>query len=477
MMFLSLGDMVTGIIAILVIAVAACCSMLFIKYRKLSPINGRKLLHISAISTCAWAISRFENRMLLAYIFLLFFFILLRAVQKGFMQAGSHKSYGIALFPLAFFVLLVLPIFPVKQVVFAVLVLGTGDAAAGWAGGIYGKKHQAFWREEKSWAGFIVFFITTVVLAFFYYGPLSIHGLIFACSLAVVPALTELFSYRGSDNFSVPIVTAAWNVMLASMEVNNESYVFLLQLMLLILLAVAAVYKKWLTQTGAAAALWMGCIFLVTGGWQVFAAPVLFLVSGSLLSKLNKDGAEPMGRNGVQVLANGIVAAACLLFYGLSGNTAFFTAAIVSFCISMADTASAELGRYFGGKTADIINFRPVKAGLSGGISVAGTAAGLVAAALLALIAGLICNFSVMLILLITTAGFCGMLADSILGSCWQAKYMAADGSIKEKPEQGAVIVKGFAWCGNDMVNILANLIVTTLIILIFLTFTYAAQP
>jgi uncharacterized protein (TIGR00297 family) len=474
---LSFGDIITGIIAIAVIAVAAGCILLFTRLKNLSPLNGRKLLHITAICTCAWATSRFENRQALAYIFLLSFFLLLWAVQKGFMQVGDKRSYGIALFPLAFFLLLLVPVFPLKQVVFAVLVLGTSDAAAGWVGSNYAKKHQPFWKEEKSWTGFAAFFVTTVVLAVFYYKLFSFDGLLFALCLAIVPALTELFSYRGSDNFSVPVIAAIWNVLIASMETGNSCYIFLLLLIVLILLAAAAIYKKWLTQSGAAAALWMGCIFFVTGGWQVFAAPVLFLVSGSLLSKFNKDNTEPHGRNAVQVLANGIVAATCLLLYGLFGQTAFFIAAIVSFCISMADSTSSELGRYFGGKTVDIINFKQVKAGLSGGISVAGTAAGLAGAALLAMVVGLICNFSLMLILLIMIAGFCGMLADSILGSWLQAKYKTADGRITERPEQGALLVKGFAWCGNDMVNILANAAVTAVIILIFLTFVYTVQP
>ncbi len=476
MMLLSFGDIITGVIAIMVIAVAAGCILLFTKAKNLSPLNGRKLLHVTAICTCAWAISRFENRLVLAYIFLLAFFLLLWAVQRGFMQVGNKKSYGIALFPLAFFLLLLVPVFPLKQVVFAVLVLGISDAAAGWVGSNYAKKHQPFWKEEKSWTGFAAFFVTTVVLAFFYYNLVTVHGVLFACSLAIVPALTELFSYKGSDNFTVPIVTAAWNVLIASMEVSNNCYIFLLLLILLILLAAAAVYKKWLTQSGAAAALWMGCIFFATGGWQAFAAPVLFLVSGSLLSKLNKDNAEPHGRNAVQVLANGIVAATCLLLYGLFGQTVFFSAAIVSFCISMADSTSSELGRYFGGKTVDIINCKQVKPGLSGGISVAGTIAGLAGALLLALVVGLICNFSVMLILLIMMAGFCGMLVDSILGSWLQAKYQTEDGYVTEKPEPGVLLVKGVGWCGNDMVNILANAVVTGVIILIFLTFAYTAQ-
>jgi uncharacterized membrane protein len=73
-------------------------------------------------------------------------------------------------------------------------------------------------------------------------------------------------------------------------------------------------------------------------------------------------------------------------------------------------------------------------------------------------------------------AGFCGMLADSFLGSWLQAKYKTANGHITEKPVQGTLLVKGYAWCGNDMVNLLANAVVTAVIILIFLTFAYTPQ-
>jgi uncharacterized protein (TIGR00297 family) len=287
-----------------------------------------------------------------------------------------------------------------------------------------------------------------------------------------------IFSFRGSDNFSVPIFTAVWSVLLFQLVAGGANpYVFPLVIVGLALLAVATVYKKWLTQSGAAAALWMGCIFFVTGGWPIFMPPVLFLLTGSLLSKLNKDDAEPNGRNAVQVLANGLIASICLLAYGISGQFAFFIAAIVSFSISMSDSTSSELGRYFGGKTMDIVSFRVVHPGISGGISVAGTVAGFAGAATLAIATGLICKLSVMHILLIMIAGFVGMLADSLLGSLLQAKYKSGDGSNTEKPGPGNLLVKGFAWCDNDVVNLLSNAVVTGIIILIFLTFVHTPQP
>jgi uncharacterized protein (TIGR00297 family) len=476
-MFLSRSDIFTGTIAMLLIAIAAGFIMQSGNAKRIRPSTGRKLLHLIAICTCAWAISRFQNREALAYIFLLFFLLLLLAVNRGFMQVTKQRSYGIALFPLAFFVLLAVPVFPLKHIVFSVLVLGISDAAAGWAGSNFAKKYQLFWKEEKSWLGFYTFWVTTFVLAVFYYRLFSLEGLMLAAGFAIVPALTELFSYRGSDNFSVPLVTAVWAVVFSSLAARGVNPFFLLCFFaLLALLAATTVHKKWLTETGAAAAMWMGCIFFATGGWQAFVAPVIFLVSGSLLSKLNKNEEETDGRNGVQVFANGIIAAVCLVLYSLYAQPVFLTAAIASFSISMADSASSEAGRYHAGKTVDIIGFRHIERGLSGGISVVGTAAGLAGALLLAVLAGYVCNFDTPLILVITLAGFCGMLADSVMGSLLQAKFRTVAGHITERPVPGAVLVKGFAWCNNDMVNILANLLITAAIILLFFITGYTPE-
>lgn len=108
-MFLSLQDIITGLVALGIIAMATLLVQLAMKRQYLSPAYGRKCLHMAAIGTCAWAIHQFENLLLLAGIFLCAAVILFAALRKGFMQVGPQRSYGIALFPLAFAVLLICP--------------------------------------------------------------------------------------------------------------------------------------------------------------------------------------------------------------------------------------------------------------------------------------------------------------------------------------------------------------------------------
>jgi uncharacterized protein (TIGR00297 family) len=459
-MFLSKADVFTGLVSIVIIGIILLVTETAVKKRWLSPGNGRKLLHIVAICTCAWAIGRFENRNALAWVFLAFFIILLVVVQKGWLQVSREKSYGIAFFPLAFSLLLFCDFFSVDAIVLSVYTLGICDAAAGWAGEKWGHSKILFWKEAKSWTGFAAFVFSLFLLALFHLKILTLNGLLACVVITTVPALTELFSYKGSDNFTIPIVTAAWLTILASANTD------LLQIMALcipvfIALCQVATAQRWLTASGAAAACWVGLWLMATGGLKAFIAPALFLISGSLLSKLNRHTQEKKGRNAVQVFANGLVGVVCLTVYRLWGEPVFLHASLVSFCISMSDSVSSELGMYFKGSTYDITGLKKMRPGVSGGISLMGTLAGLAGAAMLALAVTLAYGFSLSIFFTILIFGFAGMLADSVLGSLLQAKYHQADGSLTDDFFKNERPVKGYSWCGNDMVNLLANMTTT----------------
>ncbi len=229
-----------------------------------------------------------------------------------------------------------------------------------------------------------------------------------------------------------------------------------------------AVYKKWLTITGAVAASMMAFVFYFTGGYKAFIAPGIFFITGSLLSRLHENKKEKEGRNARQVFANGLTGAVFMILYRLTEQNIYLLTAIVSFSISMADTASSEVGIYFKGPTYDILSFKKMAPGLSGGISWAGTLAGLAGAIFLSSIAGYFYQFSIGFTLIIASAGFTGMLTDSLLGSWLQSKYKSADGNITEDAYPGALLIKGLKWCTNDAVNIISNILITLLFFSIF---------
>jgi uncharacterized membrane protein len=101
--------------------------------------------------------------------------------------------------------------------------------------------------------------------------------------------------------------------------------------------------------------------------------------------------------------------------------------------------------------------------GVSGGISLEGTLAGLAAAILLSFAVGLFYDFSFAVFMFVSIAGFMGMLADSVLGSWLQVKYKTAAGILSDDAIAGTKKVKGYSWCTNDTVNIFSNILITLL--------------
>jgi uncharacterized protein (TIGR00297 family) len=452
-----------NIIAFSIIVIATFFLEFCIKKSWLSIFNARKILHISAIVSCAYAIQYSHHLISLSYIFLFFSILLLVIIKKKVLLAQTGTSYGIALFPLSFFVLLQMSLLPSSIIVFAVLTLGIADAMAGLIGFHFAKQKIKFLQEEKSVLGFFSFFITTTILYIALF-PQTQYNFLLIPVVAFVPALSELFSYKGSDNFTTPIITAIWVFCIQEQYVLPNDFP-LMGSIILSILAFAAYQKKWLNVSGTTAALFVGVYISVLTNWRYLIPLALFLGSGSLASKLNQHTKEKNGRDAVQVFANGFVALICISFFAISKNKIFELAYFTSIAISMSDTMSSEIGKYFKQKTYNIIGFHKMEIGLSGGISIAGTTAGLFASLILATCCYFIFTLSFLQTTSITTVGFVGMLVDSVLGSLFQAKYKDSSNCLTEsKTDQ---LIKGYSWCTNDLVNVISNIITILLFVLL----------
>jgi uncharacterized protein (TIGR00297 family) len=135
----------------------------------------------------------------------------------------------------------------------------------------------------------------------------------------------------------------------------------------------------------------------------------------------------------------------------------------------MADTWSSEIGQWAGGKVVNIIGFKPMQPGLSGGVSWQGTLGGLAGAMVIGALGYTVAGFDWPATSIVTFAGFAGMLADSLLGSVCQASYARADGLLTENRDEAieAKPVKGWGWMTNDWVNLLSNVIICLLALLL----------
>lgn len=191
-----------------------------------------------------------------------------------------------------------------------------------------------------------------------------------------------------------------------------------------------------LDHKGVAGALIMGVFIFLVGGriWYFFlGVMLLFLAISAIVTYIGRDykkrqklGQDMRGlRN---VLANGTVPLTLMVFYRIATLYGAGTLAVLfvlgfvgSVAAITADKFGSEIG-VLGGMPITLIGFDRVKRGTSGAITLLGLAASLIASFIMALIA-FPADYSAALgvggiafLLIITFAGFCGGIVDSLFG-------------------------------------------------------------
>ena len=234
-------------------------------------------------------------------------------------------------------------------------------------------------------------------------------------------------------------------------------------------IAVIAWRARSLAWTGACAAVAIGTS-AVTAGWDWGTLLVLYFVSSSALShfrKRDKDivaagRVEKSGeRDGVQVIANGGVFAVAALAYAQEPRLLWQLAGAGALAASAADTWATEIGILARSRPRSILTMRPVEPGVSGGVTVSGTAASVAASGLMALATALL-GWPAAAAMAAFLGGIAGATLDSVLGASLQSRrYCDACGHATEQRVHrcGAATRRagGLAVLTNDGVNLLAT--------------------
>jgi uncharacterized protein (TIGR00297 family) len=190
--------------------------------------------------------------------------------------------------------------------------------------------------------------------------------------------------------------------------------------------------------------------------WRTGLIPVLaVLVVTSLATRFGRRRKErlgmaekPQGRGAAQVAANLGMAAlvmdpsvqsALIDTYWLSRGTlvhnSTFVLGLAALAEAAADTVSSEVGQVLGGTPRMITTLRRVEPGTDGGITVAGTAAGILAAGLVALTGSFAFHLGPSMLFLSWAGGVFGLFFDSLLGATLERA----------------------GWLNNDAVNFLST--------------------
>ena len=415
---------------------------------------GRKLLHVLAIGTTAWIIDLSQESLTLGLVLMAIGVLLMVVLLNFKWWLQQEFSYGIALFPISLGGLLVLGV-SASWIATAAWVLALSDASAGLVGRTWGAPKLNFLSESKSYQGAFAFFATASVVMAVRFPDLHLGWWLL---LSLIPTLTELFSWRGSDNFFLPIFTVGWTQLVLQSPFIGSWIGVLVGGVIVLFLVWFVRSRNWLDQTGSLAALWIAAILWMSGGWKALSAPVFLLVVGSITGKLIRPNHASEKRTAQQVFSNGLIGVVLYMLYGMTGQFHWLLLAWSSFAVSVCDTISSEVGVAVGGRTYNAVTLRSMQPGLSGGISLAGTAGGLAALLLLVLFLFIILPVSPIQLLWVLSTGLVGMLVDSILGSKWQALWRHGDAlSEVSSSSPQEVLIKGLPWLDNHWVNFLSN--------------------
>jgi len=137
------------------------------------------------------------------------------------------------------------------------------------------------------------------------------------------------------------------------------------------------------------------------------------------------------GRTALQVLANLAVAAGCAGLWAVSeGKTVLLLGLSAALSEAAADTVSSELGQARNAKARLITTWEEVAAGTDGGVSWAGTLAGIATAALVSWICVLAALVPLRWLGISILASVTGMIADSFLGALLERRKLLNNDAV-----------------------------------------------
>ena len=445
----------------------------------------RKLVHMSVgvlTATTPFVLQSMWPMIILGAAFAVFDYVAIRMNIFKMMHGTKRQTYGTVFYPISFIILTATLWGNNKLILVAsMLIMALADATAAIVGESAGNpKVLKIGSERKSLQGsvamflvsfFIVFLCCTVAIKMNIL-DFSVGRILFISAIVgLVATIAEVLSAKGSDNLSVPLVSA-FVLYFMLHESTRSGYVFAGGMLIALAIALASYRLRFLSGSGSVALILLGTLVFGVGGWT-FAGPILaFFVLSSALSKIGKRRKNKLlsmfeksgTRDAGQVFANGGVAALMLIFWYFSRDNFFYVAYIASLAAVTADTWATEIGVLAKGNPRSILTFKSVPMGTSGGISFIGTL-GTLLGSLVLTASGLLFSphasprfFGWPEAALVLVAGVLASMVDSLLGATVQAQFLCpACKKITEKHELcdsvNTLFHRGYRWINNDVVN------------------------
>jgi uncharacterized protein (TIGR00297 family) len=385
----------------------------------------RKTVHLStgiALFFLSYNMDR-QSLLLLLIAGTLFSFITYKIRKFNFIHAPSEPSLGTLFYPVGLLSsCLILYELPLYYFQISLLLLSISDTVAN-IGGYMKKGNPRFTilSEEKSLWGAAGFALSAFLIIFFLLpGPES--GSLPYMVLTIILAVNfEIISHRGSDNLTVPLGSSLYFYLAHGRDINA---IFLIVVVLIMAIGSILLNKRGLlTRYGSISVYILGIYYFAVLGLDWSIPVVFFFLSSTLFTKLNshinQKANDTNRRNSWQVFANIFFATLSSALYLGKGDEIYIYLYITLIAAVTADTWASEIGPVFHKKCFSLSDWTIKNAGVSGGISLAGSIAALAGALI---ISGLSCylffaKMDIQLVIIMALAGFAASFVDSMLGA------------------------------------------------------------
>lgn len=347
-----------------------------------------------------------------------------------FLHKTSENSYGTLFYPLgvlsAFLVLFNQPIYLFRV---SILLLTVSDTLANVLGSLSSKNITfRIGKDIKSINGALAFLISGGLILLAFFPDFSQIDISWIFLLLFGLLNFELISFKGSDNLTIPLGSAIL-LMVQQASVSFSSHLpFTLTI---IAIGSIFIYKmRVLSRYGSLLAYLLGIYFATFHNFQWILPVLFFLITSVIFTRLNhkirKKSTDSNPRNAWQVGANILPAIVVSFAYFLTGIEIFIFFYISLIAAVTADTWASELGPVFSKTCFSIAGFNQAEAGISGGVSLAGSIIALVASTIVSILSYFIFfnSLNLLVIVLISLSGFLASFADSLLGAFWEPRLL-----------------------------------------------------
>ncbi len=388
------------------------------------------------------------------------------------MSSDSDNAPGTVYYAIAMSVMATLTIYLPEMILpfgIGVFCTSVGDGLAGVVGQALSKHNPQIWGN-KTLFGSLTNFVTCLFVPLIFNIVYDTALSIWSCVLIAFFALEiEMFIGYGLDNIAITLGCSALSYALMY---TPGALDYLVPILVTPMIIALAYKKRALTVGGILAAVLIDVIISVSLGNFGFIVLITFFVGSIAVDKLKKHykkikqtaeiEREKRGdcRDVIQVLANGLVAALAALAYFITEERLFVFAFVAALAEAFADTAASGIG-FASKRVYDVFRLERCEKGVSGGMSLIGTLASLLAAMVVSSVALAFGAVTFAEMLIVSTAAFLGSVFDSFLGSVFQIKYKCSVCSqIVEKEQhcgEPTVKYRGISFVNNDVVNFLST--------------------